>query len=163
MTMTAEELAIVRRAYAKQVLAAARVRDERVEAAFAAVPREDFLGPGPWPIYRFWDAYVATPSADPVYLYTNDLVGILPARHLNNGQPSLHAHHRRRVPSHQCRADGAPRRGLRHHAPRNELRSTMGVAGRHLPLRGHARRGVRVCAGGGARQGRVEARDPALS
>jgi protein-L-isoaspartate(D-aspartate) O-methyltransferase len=93
MTTTAEELAIVRRAYAKQVLAAAGATDERVEAAFAAVPREDFLGPGPWPIYRFWgDAYVATPSADPVYLYTNDLVGILPERHLNNGQPSLHAH-----------------------------------------------------------------------
>ena len=31
-------------------------------------------------------------DADPVYLYTNDLVGILPERHLNNGQPSLHAH-----------------------------------------------------------------------
>lgn len=94
MTMTADELAIVRRAYAKQVLAAARVKDERVEAAFAAVPREDFLGPGPWPIHRFWGApeYVTTPSADPVYLYSNDLVGILPERQLNNGQPSLHAH-----------------------------------------------------------------------
>jgi protein-L-isoaspartate(D-aspartate) O-methyltransferase len=32
------------------------------------------------------------PEADPVYLYTNDLVGILPERNLNNGQPSLHAH-----------------------------------------------------------------------
>jgi len=35
---------------------------------------------------------VLTPDADPVYLYTNDLIGILPERHLNNGQPSLHAH-----------------------------------------------------------------------
>jgi protein-L-isoaspartate(D-aspartate) O-methyltransferase len=35
---------------------------------------------------------MATPSADPVYLYTNDLVGIDPERHINNGQPSLHAH-----------------------------------------------------------------------
>lgn len=95
MTMTAEELAIVRRAYAKQVLAAARVKGERIKAAFAAVPREDFLRPGPWPILRFWAAYVSTPSDDPVYLYTNDLVGILPERHLNNGQPSLHARLRR--------------------------------------------------------------------
>jgi protein-L-isoaspartate(D-aspartate) O-methyltransferase len=30
-------------------------------------------------------------SADPVYLYTDDVIGILPERHLNNGQPSLHA------------------------------------------------------------------------
>jgi hypothetical protein len=35
--------------------------------------------------------YVPTPSADPVYLYTNDLVGIFPERQINNGQPSFHA------------------------------------------------------------------------
>jgi protein-L-isoaspartate(D-aspartate) O-methyltransferase len=40
---------------------------------------------------RFQD-YVTTPDADPVYLYTDDLVGILPERRINNGQPSLHAH-----------------------------------------------------------------------
>jgi len=32
------------------------------------------------------------PDDDPVYLYTDDLVGILPERRVNNGQPSLHAH-----------------------------------------------------------------------
>ena len=42
------ELEIVRRAYAKQTMAAAGVVDRRVEAAFAAVRREDFLGRGPW-------------------------------------------------------------------------------------------------------------------
>src|SRR5215470_12058869 len=46
-----EELAIVRRAYAKQMLAAFGVTDPRVEAAFAAVRREAHLGPGPWPIW----------------------------------------------------------------------------------------------------------------
>jgi protein-L-isoaspartate(D-aspartate) O-methyltransferase len=92
--MTENELAIVRRAYAKQIMAADRpVISQPVEDAFAAVPRERFLGPGPWPIFRFWQCgYMATPSADPVYLYTNDLVGIDPERHINNGQPSLHAH-----------------------------------------------------------------------
>lgn len=89
--MTPDELKIVRRAYAKQVTAAVRVVDERVEAAFAEVRREDFLGPGPWPIFRMRKAYVPTPTADPVYLYIDDVVGILPERHLNNGQPSLHA------------------------------------------------------------------------
>ena len=85
------ELAIVRRAYAKHVLANADVDDERVEAAFAAVRREDFLGPGPWPILRWPHRYVLTPSNDPVYLYQDALVGIIPERSLNDGQPWLHA------------------------------------------------------------------------
>jgi protein-L-isoaspartate(D-aspartate) O-methyltransferase len=89
--MTSEdELKIIRRAYAKQVLAAMQVSDERVEDAFAAIRREDFLGPGPWPILRY-ERYVPTPSADPLYLYANVLVGILPKRKLNNGEPSFHA------------------------------------------------------------------------
>jgi len=86
-----EELAIVRRAYAKHVLANANINDPRVGAAFAAVRREDFLGPGPWPMPRWSGPYVPTPSDDPVYLYQDTLVGIVPERHLNNGQPSLHA------------------------------------------------------------------------
>ena len=85
------ELKIIRRAYAKQVTAAAGVGDPQVEAAFAAVAREDFLGPGPWHIVRWGGGYRATPDADPVYLYTDDVIGILPKRNLNNGQPSLHA------------------------------------------------------------------------
>jgi protein-L-isoaspartate(D-aspartate) O-methyltransferase len=56
-----------------------------------AFAREDFLGPGPWQIVRWGGGYRATPDADPVYLYTDDVIGILPERHLNNGQPSLHA------------------------------------------------------------------------
>ena len=87
------ELGIIRAAYAKQILAAARIMDNaRLEAALSATRREDFLGPGPWWILRWFRDYVTTPDADPVYLYTDDLVGILPERHLNNGQPSLHAH-----------------------------------------------------------------------
>jgi protein-L-isoaspartate(D-aspartate) O-methyltransferase len=91
LLMTPDELKIVRRAYAKQITAVVRIVDERVEAAFAEVPREDFLGPGPWPIFRMRKAYVPTPTADPVYLYTDDIVGIVPDCHINNGQPSLHA------------------------------------------------------------------------
>jgi protein-L-isoaspartate(D-aspartate) O-methyltransferase len=86
------ELSIIRVAYAKQVLAAARIMDNpRLAAALGATRREDFLGPGPWWIIRFGD-YVTTPDADPVYLYTDNVVGILPERKINNGQPSLHAH-----------------------------------------------------------------------
>jgi protein-L-isoaspartate(D-aspartate) O-methyltransferase len=87
-----DELSIVRAAYAKQILAAARVYDARLETALSETRREDFLGPGPWPILRSFMEYVLTPDTDPVYLYTDDLVGILPERRINNGQPSLHAH-----------------------------------------------------------------------
>src|ERR1700720_1207658 len=65
----------------------AGVGDPQVEAAFAAVAREDFLGPGPWHIVRWGGGYRATPDADPIYLYTDDVIGILPRRNLNNGSP----------------------------------------------------------------------------
>jgi protein-L-isoaspartate(D-aspartate) O-methyltransferase len=89
-----DELEIIRAAYARQILAAAVVDNDRLRAAFGATRREDFLGAPPWPIIRIFRGgdYVPSPDNDPVYLYTDDLVGILPERRLNNGQPSLHAH-----------------------------------------------------------------------
>ena len=42
------ELGLVRRAYAKEIVATAGIPDARVQTAFAEVRREDFLGPGPW-------------------------------------------------------------------------------------------------------------------
>ena len=87
-------LDIIRRAYAKRVMAAAGVDDRRVEAAFAAVPREAFLSQGPWQVVR-WNLatsrsdYVRTPSRDPVYLYDDVAVAIVPERALNNGVPSF--------------------------------------------------------------------------
>lgn len=85
------ELAVVRQAYAKQILAEAGITDRRICAAFAQVRREDFLGQGPWQMMRASGMYSMTPEADPVYLYTNTLVGIISERGINNGQPSLHA------------------------------------------------------------------------
>lgn len=85
------ELEIIRRAYAKQVMCDAETSSERLEGAFARVRREDYLGPGPWPLCRWWDHYIWSPSDDPVYLYTNSSVGIDPERRINNGQPSFHA------------------------------------------------------------------------
>jgi protein-L-isoaspartate(D-aspartate) O-methyltransferase len=79
-----------RAAYAREILGTAGVSDPAVEAAFAAVRREDFLGPGPWQVFR-GSRYDATPDADLAHLYTNDLFGLIPERGLNNGQPSLHA------------------------------------------------------------------------
>jgi protein-L-isoaspartate(D-aspartate) O-methyltransferase len=87
----ATELDIVRRAFAKHVLAEVQVDNPRLEAAFAAVRREDFLGPGPWVIPRWLHGWVATPDDDPIHLYIDNVVQIIAERHLNNGQPSGHA------------------------------------------------------------------------
>lgn len=84
-------LAIVRQAYAKQTMALADVADPRIVAAFAHVRREDFLGPGPWQLMRAPGIYSPTPEADPVYIYLDRAMGLLPERSINNGQPSLHA------------------------------------------------------------------------
>lgn len=90
--MTPEnDLTVIRHAYAKQVMAAAGVDNSRLAAAFAAVRREDYLGPGPWPVMRAM-GYMPTPDADPAYLYADVLVGLLPERGLNNGMPSFHAY-----------------------------------------------------------------------
>ena len=70
------ELEIVRSAYAKRVMFVAGVHDRRVEAAFASVPRERFLGRGPWPILRWDRGYVPTPSRNAVYIYDDVLIGL---------------------------------------------------------------------------------------
>ncbi|MCJ2123496.1 protein-L-isoaspartate O-methyltransferase family protein [Methylobacterium sp. J-077] len=73
--------------------------DPRIEAAFAAIAREPFAGPGPWSIlaaniWRFRDDgphYVTTPDDDPAFLYQDVLVALDAGRGINIGQPSLHA------------------------------------------------------------------------
>ena len=77
-----QELAIIRRACAKQIMAQAQVDNSRLEQAFAEVHREDFLGPGPWVIPRWFGEYVPTPSADPVYLYIDGADGAMRRRTL---------------------------------------------------------------------------------
>jgi hypothetical protein len=47
-----QELRIIRAAYAKHILTAARIMgNARLEAALGATPCEDFLGAGPWLLY----------------------------------------------------------------------------------------------------------------
>lgn len=55
------DLDIVRRAYAKQIMGVFGVIERRVEAAFASIKREDFLGRGPWQIMRWGLGYVWSP------------------------------------------------------------------------------------------------------
>ena len=83
-------LAIVRRAYARQMLAIANVRNDRLEQVFATVRREEFLGPAPWRIVQ-WPPGTALPIHDPVCVYQDVVVALAPERGVNNGSPSLHA------------------------------------------------------------------------
>ena len=97
-------IAIVRRAYAAQMLAVAGVDDDpALFDAFAAVPRELFLGPPPWSL-ALPGGYVALPKADPVLAYQDVLFALAPERGVNNGSPSLHARwlHRARIRPGEC-------------------------------------------------------------
>ena len=85
------ELAVLRRAYARQVTFLGEATSPALEDAYANVPREAFLGRGPWPVLRWPGGYLQTPDADPAWLYSDTLIGIVPERGLNNGQPSAHA------------------------------------------------------------------------
>ena len=84
----------VRSFYATFLAASSQSSDPRIEQAFRTVHRERFLPPGPWKIFignTKRDAYIETPSADPIHLYQNVLVALDESKGLNNGQPSLHA------------------------------------------------------------------------
>src|SRR5262245_42775621 len=83
-------LAIVRRAYARQMLVIANVRNDRLEKVFATIRREDFLGPAPWRIVQ-WPPGTALPISDPVCVYQDVVLALAPERGVNNGSPSLHA------------------------------------------------------------------------
>ncbi len=83
----------VRRWFAEDLRTTCHLHDERVVEAFAAVPRERFVGPGPWRIRHFTDGYWTTPDDDPRRLYHNVLVALDEARSLNTGEPGLWARH----------------------------------------------------------------------
>ncbi|HYV50097.1 MAG TPA: methyltransferase domain-containing protein [Myxococcaceae bacterium] len=94
-----ERLDVVREWYSEEIRLAAALRSEAVVRAFGRVPRERFLGPGPWQLAVVGSSvalklglgttdYVPTPDSNPERLYHNVPVAIDPARLLNNGQPS---------------------------------------------------------------------------
>ena len=95
--MTALDLR--RQFFAEELEAVCRLRSPQLVNAFAMVPREQFLGPGPWMVlsenpYMAATSFGATgfglretPDADPGRVYHNIAVAIDPARQLFNGQP----------------------------------------------------------------------------
>jgi protein-L-isoaspartate(D-aspartate) O-methyltransferase len=76
--------------YARRIMRLAGVADPRLEAAFAAVPREDFSGPPPWRVSGGLFG-LSGGNRDMASLYDDVLVAIDASRGINNGQPSLHA------------------------------------------------------------------------
>jgi protein-L-isoaspartate(D-aspartate) O-methyltransferase len=84
------DLDVVRQFYAEELRAVANIQSEALVQAFAKVPREHFLGPGPWLVFSPGsEVDWTTPDADPSRLYHNLLVVIDAERQLNNGCPSF--------------------------------------------------------------------------
>jgi protein-L-isoaspartate(D-aspartate) O-methyltransferase len=81
-----------RRFYAEELCRINRVGSPAILAAFATVPRERFVGPGPWIIQTGGSSWF-TEDADPRRLYRDALIVLDEAKRLNNGQPSLWAIH----------------------------------------------------------------------
>jgi protein-L-isoaspartate(D-aspartate) O-methyltransferase len=82
-----------RMAFARELRFAAHVRSPAVVRAFATVPRERFVGPGPWRTRSPLSCaeYWTTDDADPRHVYHDILIALDEMRGLNNGQPSLWA------------------------------------------------------------------------
>jgi protein-L-isoaspartate(D-aspartate) O-methyltransferase len=87
------DIAAWRRYYAEELRAASRLESDPLVDAFSRVPREHFLGPGPWqiPILDLMEprggGYYTTKDADPRRVHHNIAVALDPARQLNNGHP----------------------------------------------------------------------------
>jgi protein-L-isoaspartate(D-aspartate) O-methyltransferase len=85
-------LKAARRSYAEELKYVAHIQSDALVRAFAKVPREKFLGPGPWRIpwgHPWGQEHWTTEDDDPKHVYHNVLIAIDPVRHLNNGEPGF--------------------------------------------------------------------------
>jgi protein-L-isoaspartate(D-aspartate) O-methyltransferase len=85
-----DSLATVRRSFAEKIAKQQNVSDPRLIEAFATVPRERYLGPGPWHVLNNTPDYVVTESDDSALVYINAPIALDPIRRINNGEPGLH-------------------------------------------------------------------------
>jgi protein-L-isoaspartate(D-aspartate) O-methyltransferase len=88
-----DPVAAARRSYAEELRFTAHTRSTALRAAFAAVPRERFVGAGPWRVRSPMNLaeYWTTADADPRAVYHDVLIALDESRQINNGQPSLWA------------------------------------------------------------------------
>ncbi len=86
------ELEQQRRFFAEEIQVVANLRSPALVEAFASVPRERFLPPGPWLIRGeadFGREARRTPDDEPRHVYHNVAIAIDAARQLFNGGPSV--------------------------------------------------------------------------
>ena len=92
----ADRVAAARGYYAEDLRFKTRMNSVALFEAFATVPRERFVGPGPWHI-QSWGEHWSTEEADPRHVYHDTLIALDENKHINNGQPSLWAYYLDRV------------------------------------------------------------------
>jgi protein-L-isoaspartate(D-aspartate) O-methyltransferase len=90
MSFERPDILQARSRYASAIASSPGADDRRVVGAFSTVPREHFLGRGPWMILGR-EGYTESATADPTLLYDDIVVALAPDKRINNGQPSLHA------------------------------------------------------------------------
>lgn len=82
-----------RQRYADEIKDRQQISSPRLLRALATVPRERFLGKGPWRVRgQMMPDYCSTEDADPIHLYRDVRVAIDERRKLDTGLPSLWAH-----------------------------------------------------------------------
>ncbi len=91
--MANEDLTSLRSWYADEIGWASGVVEASILKAFARVPREDYLPPGPWLLSTAMtpEPFRKTSDADPHHLYHNVVVAIDPDRDLSSALPSYMA------------------------------------------------------------------------
>jgi protein-L-isoaspartate(D-aspartate) O-methyltransferase len=83
-------IADTRAFFAEEIRVVANIRAAGIVEAFARVPRERFLPPGPWLIRSAYDMEARrTDDDNPRHVYHDVVAAIDPARNLYNGQPTL--------------------------------------------------------------------------
>lgn len=86
-----DRLAASRQFYAKMAAAGGGQLRDDLERAFEFVPREYFLGAGPWlAVSSVSGIQVETPTDDPIHVYQNVLFALDREKRINNGEPFLH-------------------------------------------------------------------------
>ncbi len=80
-----------RQTYAEELRSLTHISSSALFAALATVPRERFVGTGPWRMMEH-DGSWTTTDADPRQVYRNALIALDEAKGINNGLPSMWAH-----------------------------------------------------------------------
>jgi protein-L-isoaspartate(D-aspartate) O-methyltransferase len=88
----ADPIESARRFYAEELCRLNAISSPSIFAAFATVPRERFVGPGPWAIQSSGTSWF-TQDSDPTHVYRDALIALDKSKRVNNGQPSLWAIH----------------------------------------------------------------------